>query len=185
MNITNSVLKKLPKVVGKDDEMKQMEYVHSVLGGMDKKDALMQHFPDLYDIAITRAKGNQKVVMANIKSQINILERKNTVKQMYALAHKHAWTNFLDKKHKLYENLYEMAMDEDNSVRDRTATSKVLLDHMPKFEEDKTIVVEIKDGKQEFTDKLREMQLALHKQANKEVIEIDDEDVIDFKDDDE
>ena len=185
MNITKKVLKSLPKVVGKENEMLQMEYVHSVLGGKTKKSALAEHFPELYDEAIASAKGNEKLVEARIKRQINLIERKNTVKQMYALAHKHAWTNFLDKKHKLYENLYDMAMDEDNSVRDRTSCSKVLLDHMPKFEEDKTITVEVKDGKAEFIDRLRDMQIALHKQANKDVIDVDDYDVTDVEDDNE
>jgi hypothetical protein len=171
MKIANHVLKKLPKVVGNDEEMRQMEYVHSVLGGKEKPDALKEHFPELHELALERANGNAKVVNANIKSQITNLERKGTVKKMYELAHKHAWTNFLDKKHKLYENLYTMATDKENSVRDRVSSSKTLLDHMPKFEEDTTIVVEVKDGKAEFVDRLRDMQLALHKQANKDVIE--------------
>lgn len=176
MKISKHVLKKLPKVVGKEEEMEQMEYVHSVLGGMTKEDALKEHFPEKYKLAVERAGGTQKMINANVKSQITLLERKNTVKQMYEIAHKHAWTNFLDKKHKLYENLYGMAMDEDVSVRDRISSSKTLLDHMPKFEEDKTITVEVKDGKQEFVDKLREMQIALHKQANKDVIDVTIED---------
>jgi hypothetical protein len=50
---------------------------------------------------------------------------------------------------------------------------------MPKFEEDKTIVIEVKDGKAEFLQGLREMQIALHKQANKDVIEVDSTDVTD------
>ena len=175
MNITKKVLKSLPKVAGKEDEMLQMEYVHSVLGGKTKEQALMEHFPELYADAIERADGSEKLKVANVKRAINTLERKNTVKQMYSLAHKHAWTNFLDKKHKLYDNLYDMAMDENNAVRDRISSSKTLLDHMPKFEEDKTITVEVKDSRQDFVDKLREMQLALHKQANKDVIDVEAE----------
>ena len=183
MNITKKVLKSLPKVAGKEEEMLQMEYVHSVLGGKTKEEALMEHFPELYAEAIENANGSEKLKLGNVKRKINYIERKNTVKQMYALAHKHAWTNFLDKKHKLYENLYEMAMDDMNSVRDRISSSKTLLDHMPKFEEDKTITVEVKDSRQDFVDRLRDMQLALHKQANKDVIEIDEGDITDIKDD--
>ena len=176
--LTKSQLKDLPKVVG-DDAERQMEYVQSVLAGTDKHEALKQHFPDLYDLAIKRSAGNQQVVKANITSQINNLERRSVVKKMYEVAHKHAWTNFVAKKHKLYENLYSMSIDENNSVRDRITSTKVLLDHMPKFEEDKTIVVEVKDGKAEFLQGLREMQIALHKQANKDVIEVDATDVTD------
>lgn len=176
MKIANHVLKKLPKVVGSEDEMNQMEYVHSVLGGKTKVEALKIHFPELHKLAIERANGNSKMINANIKSQISNLERKNAIKKMYEVAHKHAWTNFLDKKHKLYENLYGMAMDEENSVRDRISSSKTLLDHMPKFEEDKTIIIEHKDGKAEFIEGLRAMQIALHNEANKDAIDVEVDD---------
>jgi len=175
MRLTKSQLKTLPKAVGEDAD-RQMEYVQAVLSGKEKEDALKEHFPDLYDLAIERAHGNDRVVKANIASQINTLERKSAVKKMYEVAHKHAWTNFVAKKHKLYENLYKMATDEDNSVRDRISSTKVMLDHMPKFEEDKTLVVEVKDGKDEFLKGLREMQIALHKQANNDVIDVEAED---------
>lgn len=171
--LTKDELSKLPKVVG-DEATQQMEYVQAVLGGMEKHDALKEYFPDKYDLAIKRANGNERVVKANITSQINLLERKSTVKKMYEVAHKNAWTNFVAKKHKLYENLYKMSVDENNSVRDRISSTKVLLDHMPKFEEDKTIVVEVKDGKAEFVESLRQMQIELHKQANKNIEEVID-----------
>ena len=174
MRLTKSELKKLPKITGENAD-RQMEYVQDVLRGTEKPEALKTHFPELYDLALERAKGNERVVKANITSQINTLERKAGVKKMYEVAHKHAWTNFVAKKHKLYENLYKMATDEDVSVRDRISSTKVMLDHMPKFEEDKTLVVEVKDGKQEFLDGLRKMQIELHKQANKDVIDVDAE----------
>ncbi len=170
--IDKGTLKTLPKVIG-DEAESQMEYVQSVLAGKEKDVALKAHFPELHALAIERSAGNEQVVKANITAQINKLERKAAVKKMYEVAHKHAWTNFVVKKHKLYENLYKMAMDEDNSVRDRQSCTKTMLDHMPKFEEDKTLVVEVKDGKEEFLKGLREMQLSLHKQANKELIDVE------------
>ena len=179
MKITKHVLKKLPKVVGDEERMQQMEYVHSVIGGKDKFDAFKTHFPDDYKKAVDDAGGKDNLIKAKVRSAIGTLERKVSVKQMYELAHKHAWTEFLAKKHRLYENLYGMAMDEENSVRDRIASSKTLLDHMPKFEEDKTIKVEINDGKKTFMEELRAMQIELHKQANKnieEVIDVEAED---------
>lgn len=178
MRLTKDELKKLPKVVG-DEATQQMEYVQAILGGMEKPDALKEFFPELYELAIERANGNPNVVNANVTAQINKLERKNAVKKMYEVAHKHAWTNFVAKKHKLYENLYKMSVDEDNSVRDRISSTKVLLDHMPKFEEDKTLPPEQKDDKLEFLKVLRDMQINLHKQANKsieEVIDVEAED---------
>jgi hypothetical protein len=170
--LTKDELKQLPKVVG-DEAERQMEYVQAILGGMEKPEALNEFFPELHELAVERSRGNPQVVKANVTAQINKLERKSVVKKMYEVAHKGAWTNFVAKKHKLYENLYKMATDEDVSVRDRISSTKVMLDHMPKFEEDKTLIVEVKDGKQDFLDSLRAMQIALHKQANKDVIEID------------
>ena len=172
MRLNKAQLKKLPKITGQDAD-RQMDYVHSVLSGKEKFDALKEHFPEMYELAVERANGNERVLKANITSQVNILERKNNVKKMYEVAHKNAWTNFVAKKHKLYENLYGMAMDENNSVRDRASCSKTLLDHMPKFEEDKTITVEVKDNRQDFIAGLRDMQIALHKQANKEAIDVE------------
>ena len=100
----------LEQVAAQKDADRQMEYVQSVLKGVEKPEALKTHFPELYELALERAKGNDRVVKANITSQINTLERKAGVKKMYEVAHKHAWTNFVAKKHKLYENLYDMAI---------------------------------------------------------------------------
>jgi hypothetical protein len=170
--LTKSELAKLPKVVG-DESERQMEYVQAILGGTEKPEALKQYFPELYELAIERANGNPNVINANVTAQINKLERRSVVKKMYEVAHKSAWTNFVAKKHKLYNNLFSMATNEDNSVRDRASCTKILLDHMPRFEEDKSIADEVRDGKREFIGELRKMQIALHKQANKDVIEID------------
>lgn len=166
MKINKSVLKNLPRADSKDEEMRQMDYVHDILAGRTKEDSLRINFPTLHKLAIERANGNKNLISANIKKQIHFLEKRVSVKEMYAIAHKHSWTNFLAKKHKLYENLYVMATDEENSVKDRISSSKTLLEYMPKFEEDKTLVIEVKDGKEEFVQRLRDMQLALFKQAN-------------------
>ena len=172
MVLSKDALRKLPKVVGTEAE-NQMEYVQAVLGGKEKPIALRIYFPELYALAIKKAGNKNSLIPNYVNAQVSWLERKAAVKRMYEVAHKHAWTNFVVKKHKLYENLYEMAMDEDNSVRDRQSCSKTLLDHMPKFEEDKTIVLEVKDNKDEFVKNLRSMQLALLSQANKDVIEVE------------
>ena len=175
MRLTKAALKGLPKVIGEEAD-NQMEYVQSVLKGMEKRDALKLHFPDLYQLAIDRANGNDRMINANITSQIGTLERKNTVKKMYEVAHKGAWTNFVAKKFKLYENLNDMAVDDENSVRDRISATKVLLDHMPKFEEDKTIEIVVKDNANEFVENLRKMQVELEKQSKVAVIDVEVED---------
>ena len=180
MKISNALLKKLPKTTGHDETAMQMEYVKSVLAGKSKNEAFREHFPDKYDEAIDKANGDKKFTQTCISLAISRMDNRSAVKQMYALANKHQWTNFLVKKNIIMNNSFDMATNEDNSIRDRISASKLWLENVPKFEEDKTIVVEVKDGKQEFIDKLREMQIALHKQANKDAI---DTEVIDDRPD--
>ena len=176
--LTKEQLKGLPKIVG-DDAQRQMDYVLSVLDGREKIDALREHFPDLYTLAIERANGNQSIVKANITSQVNWLERKSAVKKMYAVASKHEWTNFVAKKMKKFKQLDEISDDEDNSMRDRLSAIKTYLDHMPKFEEDKTLVVEVKDNKDDFVKSLKSMQKMLLEQSKKTEAEIIDVEEVD------
>ena len=174
--LTKKELKSLPKALGDEGE-RQMQYVQAVLSGKPKENAFIEFFPEVYADVLERAEGNKDNVRnAMIKQAINRLENRNAVKKMYEVAHKNQWTNFVAKKHVLYENLFTMSVDENNSVRDRIASTKVLLDHMPKFEEDKTIVVEVKDEKAEFIKELRAMQIALYKEANKDAIDVEIED---------
>lgn len=176
MHIAKKTLGNLPKVAEDPDKMIMMDYVQDVLKGAKKPEAFNRHFPDMYNTAVDNGDGDRMRIKSNINRAITRLEAKPAMRQMFELAHKNAWTNFLGRKHQLYDNLFEMALNEDNSVRDRISASKTMLDHMPKFEEDKTITVEVKDTREDFVKGLRDMQLALHKQANKD---IEDAEVID------
>lgn len=169
MHIDKHIAKKLPKVVENEEDKKYAEYVLDVLSGMKKGEALKTHFPEKYRVAIERADGNTKLHASNIKKQINQVERTKVCKKLYEEAHKNWWILFLEKKHKLYENLYGIALDDGVIPRDRIAASKVMLEHMPEFQEDINVKVEVKDNKQEFVNKLRDMQLALHKTANSDI----------------
>ena len=97
--------------------------------------------------------------------------RTKICKELYEQSHKNWWIAFLEKKHKLYENLYGLALNEDVIPRDRIAASKVMLEHMPQFQEDINVKVEVKQSKEDFVENLRAMQIALHKQANSEIPE--------------
>ena len=165
MHIDKKVLKELPKVVTNDNERQYAEYVMLVLSGMEKKDAFKEVFPDRYKIAVERAGGNQRVVGANVKKGWMQVERTNVCKKLYETAHKTWWVSFLDKKNKLYENLYDMAIDSDIQPRDRIHASKVMLEHMPTFKEDINVKVEVKQTKEDFVNHLREIQLSLQKTA--------------------
>ena len=72
---------------------------------------------------------------------------------------------FLEKKHKLYENLYGLALDDSVIPRDRIAASKVMLEHMPTFQEDINVKVEVKQTKEDFVNQLKDMQRKLQSTA--------------------
>ena len=166
MMIEKHVQKQLTKVVEDPEKGKYAEYVLMVLGGSKKGDALKEVFPDRHQRAIERAAGNPKVIGANVKKEINHIERTKICKQLFEQSHKTWWIQFLDKKHKLYENLYGLAIDDSVIPRDRIAASKVMLEHMPSFQEDINVKVEVKQSKEDFVANLRNMQLQLFRQAN-------------------
>ena len=172
MHISKHAIKALPKV-SEENTILYMDYVQAVLTGKKKKDIFKELFPEEYKIAVDRADGNTRVVNANVKKAINALERRKDVKEMFATAHKHAWIGFLEKKNKLFENLYGMALDDNVIPRDRINASKVMLEHMPQFQEDINIKVEVKQTKEDFVMQLKEMQRSLQKTATQDAIEVE------------
>jgi len=178
MMIEKHVQKQLSKIVDDPEKGKYAEYVLLVLGGSKKGEALKEVFPCRYKRAMDRAGGNGRVVGANIRKETMQIERTKVCKQLFEQSHKTWWIQFLEKKHNLYENLYGLALDEDVVPRDRIAASKVMLEYMPTFQEDINIKVEVKQSKDDFVANLREMQLQLHKQANKNVEEIQEAELV-------
>ena len=173
MMIEKHVRKELSRVVEDPDKGRYAEYVLLVLGGKKKGEALQQVFPERHARAVERTGGNPKVLGANIKKEIRYIESTKICKELYEQSHKTWWIQFLEKKNKLYENLYDIALNEGIIPRDRIAASKVMLEHMPSFKEDINVKVEVKQSKEDFVSQLREMQIALHKQANSEVIDVE------------
>lgn len=174
MHISKHALKGLPQIQD-ENTIVYMEYVQDVLANEKSREELLkEHFPDLYEAAIEKASGNPKVVNANIRKAINGIERRKDVKAMFAEANKHAWISFLEKKNKLYENLYGLAISEDVIPRDRINASKVMLEHMPIFQEDINVKIEVKQSKEDFVEQLRDMQRKLQKTAvPEEVIDVE------------
>jgi len=175
MHISKHALKSLPKIQD-ENTMVYMEYVQDVLANEKSREELVkEHFPELYKEAVDKAGGNNRVVNANVKKVANQIERRKDVKAMFEVAHKHAWISFVSKKNKLYENLYDMAIDNDIQPRDRIHASKVMLEHMPTFKEDINVKVEVKQTKEDFVNHLREIQLSLQKTAvgnEQEIIDV-------------
>jgi hypothetical protein len=173
MMIEKHVQKKLSKVVEDPEKGKYAEYVLLVLGGSRKGEALKQVFPERHMKAIQRASGNTQLHAAELTKEIRHVERSKICKELYEQSHKTWWIQFLEKKNRLYENLYDMALDKAINPRERVSASKVMLEHMPSFQEDINIKVEVKQSKEDFVSQLREMQIALHKQANKDAIDVE------------
>lgn len=174
MHISKHVQKDLSKIVEDPEKGKYAEYVMLVLSGKTKGEALKEVFPEKHALAIERANGNPRLHASNVKKQIMHIERTKVCKELYAQAHKTWWVEFLEKKHALYENLYDMALDKGVIPRDRIAASKVMLEHMPSFQEDINVKVEVKQSKEDFVQQLRDMQVKLQKQAlEQEVIDVE------------
>lgn len=173
MHIEKHVQKKLTKIVEDPEKGKYAEYVLLVLQGTKKGEALKQVFPERHAKAIGRASGNTQLHGAEIKKEIMHIERSKVCKELYEQSHKTWWIQFLEKKNKLYENLYGLALDTNVIPRDRIAASKVMLEHMPSFQEDINVKVEVRQSKDDFITQLRDMQRALHKTANSEVIDVE------------
>jgi hypothetical protein len=181
MMIEKHVQRKLMKVVEDPEKGKYAEYVLMVLSGSKKGEALKEVFPDRHARAIERSAGNSRVIGANVKKEISQIERTKVCKELFEQSHKTWWISFLDKKHALYENLYGMAVNDDVSPRDRVAASKVMLEHMPSFQEDINVKVEVKQSKDDFVTELRSMQKKLHTAANQDAIDIEVLEVVESK----
>ena len=174
MHLSKHVQKELSKIVEDPEKGKYAEYVLLVLGGKTKSQALKDVFPERYMKAIERASGNTKLHSAELMKEVRHIERTKVCKELYEQAHKTWWIQFLEKKNKLYENLFDMAMDTSINPRERVSASKVMLEHMPSFQEDINVKVEVTQSKEDFIQQLRDMQIQLQKQAlTQEVIDVE------------
>lgn len=178
MHLDKHAMKNLPNIFEDPEKKPYAEYVMSVMSGEKKSVALKEFFPDRYDTAVKRAGGNQRVINANVTRAIRQLERSQLIKDLYKIGHKDWWIAFLEKKQNVLMNLYTMSMDTSIIPRDRIAASKVMLEHMPEFNEDRQIVDDVKEEADAFINKLKDMQRKLYKTANAEPIETE---VIDVK----
>lgn len=173
MKIEKHIQKKLSKVVEDPEKGKYAEYVMLVLEGVKKGEAIKQIWPERYQRAIDNSSGNSKLIASNIKKEVNYIERTKICKELYGEAHKTWWVQFLEKKHRIYKNLYDLALDENVNARERVSASKVMLEHMPTFQEDINVKVEVKQTKEDFVNQLKEMQRQLHKQAVSNIEEVE------------
>lgn len=172
--ITKQELKNLPNSpVGDEKKEQVVEFVGYVMDRVPKEDALRKAYPERYKRAVERANGNASVVDANIRKEINQIERSAYAKSIYQAEEKTWWIKFLGKKHKSLETLYEIGEDEGEKARTRVEAIKVLLQFMPQAPQNIEVTHKV-EGEISFVDQLAKKKRDLYKLANKA-----DEDIID------
>ena len=174
MNLTKQDMKDLPNSpAGDETKEKLVEYVSLVMDGVTKPDALKRALPERYMRAVDRAndaesngKGKGNVLNANVKKEINQVERSLFCRKLYESEHKDWWIKFLGKKQKAYETLFKIGLDEGESARNRVEAIKTMLQFMPdKAPEAIKVDVQVTSD-DDFKAMLKEKQRMLHKAAN-------------------
>lgn len=173
MFLSKAVLNELPSVFKDDKNLDYGEYVELVFSGIGKEEAFKRVFPERYRNAIKEAGNNEKLVNSKIWKHIGIIERTNVVKSAYEVAHQTWWTKFITKKQTLLENLYDIAVDANESTKDRINASRTALQYMPNMEQTLTVKIE-DDSKNEWLNRLAERKRELFKLANdKDVVDVE------------
>jgi len=185
MGLTKADIAILPKSpMGNETKEKFAEYVQLVMDRVPKTQILRNIFPERYDRAVSRASGKQSVVDANIRKELNQIERSKYVLSLFDAADKTWWIQFLDKKQDLYEGLFNIAKDKDEQTKDRISASKTLLHYMPSaVKEQKVEHTHKLENEESFKDRLSAMKKELHETANKTItIDVDIIDCLDKED---
>lgn len=175
MGLTKADMAILPKSpMGNETKELFSEYVELVMERVPKSTILKTLFPDRYQRAVDRASGKQSVIEANVRKEINQIERAKYVQSLFEAADKHWWIQFLDKKQDLYEGLFEIAKDKGEQTKDRISASKTLLHYMPSaIREQKVEHTHKLEGEESFKDRLSTMKKELHSAANSDAIEVE------------
>jgi hypothetical protein len=160
----------LPNLPTKDTEHKAIEYVSLVFDGMDKIDAFKETFPARYDRLAKKATADRRNIKATVMSAINMYERGKYVASLYSMANEQYYARFVNKRTKLLEKLYDIAMSDDEKMSHRLVASKTFLGSIPEPKQEIVHKVEV-DVKDEFRRKLEERQKMLYSIANNEDIE--------------
>lgn len=174
MNLTKQDIKDLPNSpIGNETKECVTQYVMLVYERVPKPDALKEAFPDRYQRAVDRAGGNQDVLNANIRKEINQVERSKYCRDIYASEHKDWWIKFLTKKEKVFENLVNIALDEGESARTRVEASRAFLQFAPEKAIENNVKVEVNVTGDDFKKTLLERKKALYDTATMDVIDVE------------
>ena len=159
------VCNKLPKMPHIETEKKALEYIDLIFTGTEKTEAFKIVFPDRYERIANRAKDFRRGVRATLLCAVREYEDGKYVKSLYTVGNENYFTKFIDKRTRLLDKLYDIAMDEDENMSYRLNASKTFLSSIP--EADKKIVVSHDvDVKVSFKQMLENKQKELYDIAN-------------------
>ena len=160
----------LPNLPSKETDHKAIEYVSLVFDGLDKIAAFKEVFPDRYERLSNKAVADKRNVKATVMSAINMYERGKYVASLYSMANEQYYARFVNKRTKLLEKLYDIAMDDEEKMSYRLVASKTFLGSIPEPKKEIVHKVEV-DVNDEFRKKLEERQKMLYSIANNSDIE--------------
>jgi len=174
MGLTKADIAILPKSpMGNESKESFSEYVAMVMDRVPKTQVLKIVYPERYKRAVDRASGKQSVIDANVRKEINQIDRSKYVQSLYEAADKTWWIKFLDKKQDLYEGLFDIAKDKNEMTKDRISASKTLLHYLPSAVQEQKIEHTHKlEAEESFKDRLHSMKRELHLAANTDVIDV-------------
>lgn len=130
MGITKAELKELPKCpIGSESKQNVADYIDMQLSGSSKKEALKAVYPDRYKRALERAGGKDSVVEANIKKEINQIERSKYAQALLVAAEKHWYNKWIAKKTKVCDMFFETAMSKDEDMKNRINAGKAFMQY--------------------------------------------------------
>lgn len=164
----------VPKLPTNMNTKNAVEYVGLVYSGVDKVEAFRQVFPDKCKKIEDKAQKDRRDKVATLRYHIGIYERGKYVSSLYEVGAKNYFVEFVDKKTNLLNEVYDVAMDKEENMRNRLNASKIFLSSIPEAPKEVTVKHEV-DVKNDFNKKLEERQRALYSIANNETDILDAE----------
>jgi hypothetical protein len=166
----NIDLDSLPSLPTKESDKLAVQYVQMVYEGYSKQEAYKAVFPERYQKLKDKCEQYKRSFKVTLTNYICRYEDGKYVSSLYAMGAEQYYKQFIDKRTKLLNKLYDIAMDDEEKMSNRLVASKTFLGSIPEPKKEVVHKVEV-DVKDEFRRKLEEKQSQLYNVANKEDIE--------------
>ena len=169
----------LPSLPTSEHEKKAVEYVSLVYGGMTKQNAFKTVHAERYERVYNKAKNNNKKPEWAVQWEISSYERGKYVSKLYKITQESYWVNFIDKRTRLLDKMYDHGMDDSLDFKDQISAAKVFLSHIPEIQKEEKVVHEHKLAEDtKFIAQLMEKKRLLYQAANEdEIIDVEMEDL--------